>query len=454
MRERYNQFTIRKMIYLFLIPALVIVFLAGAKPVFAAQSASDALDAAFVEDEEDWTLDADDTDEGAASDAEVTTATGEAGRFIFDDSNLDASELATLDAQAQQLYDDYGIGIYFGEDNTDSDQGTITRAEAFYQENCEIQDGVMLFLTADEYYVYLSGRAQHIFTDEEIDQIWNVFVTDNTYYSEGIADYLSYMGQVMENHGLQVIPSERQKPLLVDDADLLSEWEEEDLLERLTSVSNKEQMDVAVVTVNSLDGKTPEAFADDYYDYNGYGQGADKDGVLLLISMEERDWHVTTTGFGITAVNDAAIELIEDRVVSHLSDGDYYGAFTSYCSTVDEVAEMARNGQPYTGGVSFTKAQIFGGGGVISVILGFLIGFAVTGVQKKNLKRVRRQHGATAYIYGDASHLSVSDDRFIRRNVVRTRIERDDDHRSGGGGGSTIHFGGSGTMHGGGGGKF
>lgn len=461
MRERNHHLTTRKFICPFLLIALVIVCMAGAKPVFAAQSASDALDAAFVEDEDDWTFDEEETQESAdtASDAEeaVTTAdtlSSDAGRFIFDDNNLDESQVAALDAQAQQLYDKYGIGIYFGEDNTDSDQDAITRAEAFYQENCAITDGVMLFLTSDEYYVYLSGRAEHIFTDEEIDQIWTVFVTDNTYYDEGISDYLSYMGQVMENHGLQVIPSERQKPLLVDDADLLSEWEEEDLLEQLTSVSNKEQMDVAVVTVNSLDGKTPEAYADDYYDYNGYGQGENNDGVLLLISMEERDWHVSTTGFGITAVNDAAIELIEERVVSHLSDGDYYGAFTSYCSTVDEVAEMARNGEPYTGGLSWSKKQIFGASGILSVILGFGIGMIATARQKKNLKRVRRQHGATAYIYGDASHLSVSDDRFIRRNVVRTRIPQDDDHRGGGGGGSTIHFGGSGTMHGGGGGKF
>lgn len=415
MRERSNHLAIRKIIYLFLLPALVIVFLAGTKPVFAAQSDS--------------------------------------GRFIFDDSNVDEEAVARLDAQAQKLYDDYGIGIYFGEDNSDSDEDAITRAQAFYQENCAIPDGALLFLTSDQYYVYLSGRAEHIFTEEEVDQIWNVFVTDNSYYEEGISDYLTYMGEVMESHGLQVIPSSRQKPLLVDDADLLSEWEEEDILERLTSVSTKEQMDVAVVTVNTLEGKTPEAFADDYYDYNGYGQGADKDGVLLLISMEDRDWHVSTTGFGITAVNDAAIELIEDRVVSHLSDGDYYGAFASYCSTVDEVAEMARNGEPYTGGLSWSKGQIFGASGILSVILGFGIGMIATARQKKNLKRVRKQHGANAYIYGDASHLDICEDRFIRRNVVRTRIEKDDDHR-GGGGGSTIHFGGSGTMHGGGGGKF
>lgn len=416
MKNQRHDCKILKILFAFLLPALLVGALFGAQPALAAESASDH------------------------------------GPFIFDVSGMDEEELSALEEQAEQLYQDYGLGIYFGEDREESDQDTISRAQEFYAQNCTIKDGVMLFLTPDEYYVYLSGRAQHIFTEEEIDKVWDVFVTDNNYYSEGIYDYLAYMGSVMESHGLQVIPSTRMLPLLVDNADLLTDWEESELLDELTRVSEKEMMDVAVVTVNSIDGKSPEAYADDFYDYNGYGQGEEKDGVLLLISMEDRDWHVTTTGFGITAVNDAAIELIEDRVVSQLSSGDYYGAFSTYCSTVDEVAEMARNGEPYTGSISLSKTQVFGGAGVISVIFGFLIGFGATAAQKKKLKRVRKQHGAAAYIYGDASHLSVSDDRFITKNVTRTRIQNDDDDR--GGGGSSIHFGSSGTAHGGGGGKF
>ena len=39
-------------------------------------------------------------------------------------------------------------------------------------------------------------------------------------------------------------------------------------------------MRLAVVTVNSLEGKTAEAYADDYYDYNGYGYGENDDGLF------------------------------------------------------------------------------------------------------------------------------------------------------------------------------
>ena len=66
------------------------------------------------------------------------------------------------------------------------------------------------------------------------------------------------------------IPAERQKPLLVDDAGLLTTEESTALLEKLEEISQRQQNEVAIVTVNSLDGKTAQAYADDYDDYKWY----------------------------------------------------------------------------------------------------------------------------------------------------------------------------------------
>ena len=88
------------------------------------------------------------------------------------------------------------------------------------------------------------------------------------------------------------IPEERQKPLLVDNAGLLTEEESNALLNKLEDISQKYENEVGIVTVNSLEGKTAEAYADDYYDYNGYGYGENDDGLLLLISMGEREWAI------------------------------------------------------------------------------------------------------------------------------------------------------------------
>ena len=89
-------------------------------------------------------------------------------------------------------------------------------------------------------------------------------------------------------------------PLLVDNADLLTDIEESALLSKLANISSNQQMDIVIVTVNDLDGETPRDYADDFYDFNCYAE----DGALLLISMENSDWYISTSGYGITAVTD------------------------------------------------------------------------------------------------------------------------------------------------------
>ena len=55
-------------------------------------------------------------------------------------------------------------------------------------------------------------------------------------------------------------------PRLVDGASLLNPEEAEELLGKLDGISERQQMDIVVVTVNTLDGKTPQAYADDFFD--------------------------------------------------------------------------------------------------------------------------------------------------------------------------------------------
>ena len=52
------------------------------------------------------------------------------------------------------------------------------------------------------------------------------------------------------------IPEERQKPLLVDEAGLLTEEESSELLNKLEDISQRYENEVGIVTVNSLEGKT------------------------------------------------------------------------------------------------------------------------------------------------------------------------------------------------------
>ena len=119
------------------------------------------------------------------------------------------------------------------------------------------------------------------------------------------------------------IPQQRLLPRLIDQADLLTDLEEDALLTQLNEISERQQCDVAVVTVLSLEGKTSSAYADDFYDYNGYGMGNNDDGILLLISMQDRDWAITTHGFAITAFTDQGQKYMVDRFKNDLSIDGY-----------------------------------------------------------------------------------------------------------------------------------
>ena len=126
------------------------------------------------------------------------------------------------------------------------------------------------------------------------------------------------------------IPSAASPDLVVDDANLLSDVEESSLRSKLGEITKRLKCTVAVVTVNDLDGKTARAFADDYYDYNGYGCGEGYDGVLLLISMSDRDWYITTCGLCIDAISDYDRERLSDEFLSYLSSGAYAEAFNIF----------------------------------------------------------------------------------------------------------------------------
>lgn len=246
------------------------------------------------------------------------------------------------------------------------------------------------------------------------------------------------------------IPSERQLSLCEDYAGLLSESERSALNERFEKISEKYECEVAVVTVNSLDGKSPRNYADDFYDYNGYGWGTGDDGVLLLIAMDTRDWYITTYGFGAVAFTDYGIEVAGEKIVPYMSNGDWYGAFTAFADRAEYYFKLARDGEPYD--VDTREPMKASTIVLFSLVAGIIIGFISVTAMKNQLKSVTPNNSAREYIIKDSLKLSYENDRFLYRNVSRTA--RPKESSGSGGGGSSTHTSSSGRSHGGGGGKF
>jgi uncharacterized protein len=250
----------------------------------------------------------------------------------------------------------------------------------------------------------------------------------------------------------RTIPDARLLPRFVDDASLLALEDAATLLDQLDAISERHQFDLAIATVPSLGGQSPYDFADDFFDYNGYGMGATADGMLLVISMEERDWVISTHGFGIDAFTDAGQAHIMDEVLPHLSDGDYMGAFTRFAQLSDDFLVRAREGAPYDTG-NLPKRALTGNQHLIvvgaSLALALIGAFLALQIMKSSHKSVRAGVHADAYVRKGSFRLTASRDLFLYKQVSRRRRETESK-----GGGSSTRTSSSGRSHGGSSGKF
>ena len=135
-----------------------------------------------------------------------------------------------------------------------------------------------------------------------------------------------------------------------DSAEVLTEDEDNELEASLEELSVRQSFDVVIATIESLesvDYDSMEAYADDLYDFCQFGYGSEMDGVLLLVSIGDRKWHISTCGYGITAFTDAGIQYLGEQMTPFMADGDYAGAFRTFVQWSDTYIDAARAGHPY-----------------------------------------------------------------------------------------------------------
>ncbi len=210
--------------------------------------------------------------------------------------------------------------------------------------------------------------------------------------------------------------------LIDDGADLLTDEQEAKLTIYLRSLGEKLDISLVVVTVDSLGGKSPRSYADDYYDTYGFLP----DGALFLVSMEFRDWWVSTSG---KCEDEISSDKIEDAVVSHLSSGSYYAAFEAFGKSCEK---------------QMTPAYFLGA--VICIAIGVVVALIVTFTMRSQMKSVRPQHSAASYICPGSLHVTTSRDVYLYRTHTVTAKPKSSSSGS--------HTSSSGRSHGGGGGKF
>ncbi len=247
--------------------------------------------------------------------------------------------------------------------------------------------------------------------------------------------------------GAVIVNADDLYPRLTDEADVLTPAQEAEILEKLNEISSDEQVDIVICTVPSVGEYSVQEYADDLFEDRFYGIGSERSCILLMVSMEYSDWHITTSGYGITAVNDVGIDYIGEQIIPMMSEKRFADAFLEYASICDRFIDMARSGNPFDADdlpkEPFPAVRNF----VVCLLIGTIAAWIMTAKKKSQLITVRRQPEAKNYLKDGSLKIDESNDFFLYKTV--TKKEKPDSSGS-----STTHTTSSGTTVGGGGGKF
>ncbi|MBP5331109.1 MAG: TPM domain-containing protein [Lachnospiraceae bacterium] len=220
---------------------------------------------------------------------------------------------------------------------------------------------------------------------------------------------------------------------VTDNAGLLSSSQKSDLENALKNASSKGDMDVVIITTDSIPesydafgNDASEKYADDLYDSNGYS----KDGILLFICSTTRDYAISTKGRGIEVFNDSQLSSLENAILPYLKNNDYNGAFNEFA---DKVASA--------------KDFKFGMWAAIAAGIGALVGAIRSGSLKSQLKSVYSKDEAKDYIKKGSFVLNKKFDVPTYVTVERTLVKSSES-------GTSTHVSSSGETHGGTHGKF
>ena len=219
--------------------------------------------------------------------------------------------------------------------------------------------------------------------------------------------------------------------LLVDEPGLLDAEQFETLNCKLFDISQEHQCNVAVVVLRNLGNYDAQGYANQYFVSSQYGYEATNDGILLLVAMDQRSWALTRDGFGYDAFTDAGLQYISKHVREKLSDGDYYEAFNTYADLCDRFLKKAETGAAYDNGTLPRDLPSLSAWAVI-VGLGGVLGVGITLLMKMQLKTVRANPAAGAYIRDGSFHLERQEDVFLYSRVTRVKKPKDENRSSGG----------------------
>ena len=229
---------------------------------------------------------------------------------------------------------------------------------------------------------------------------------------------------------------------VVDEADLLTADEEKALDAKLAAVEQSHKVRILIGTMKSTDGTPLGKIANNVVDQIP----ADNGTIVLLLSMKERDWYISTDNKMRTRITDGkGIEYLSGEFLPDLKEGKYAAAFTAFAATTDEMLTYyEKEGEPYDPANALNLMALG-----IALACALILGGTIYYMLYEYESNVRSAAEADAYLNHDSFRLTRSEDDFLYTTVTRRTKEKKESSS-----GSNVSTSSRDSSHGGGGGKF
>ena len=402
---------------------------------------------------------------------------------------MDESFMQSLaDDTFQTLTDKYGVQVRL--DIVDGLEGNSIRdyAALFYDQYDYgyegTDDGVLLMLylyeddtglACEDFCILPGGRAETLLTTEQLDTLYTTVAStlNQTSMSGGLTEDQAACETTLLNYAAALdsalaaagaadsVPAAVPEPVpadtgeadarldhVTDTAGLLTDGQAADLESRAAQMSQQYGCGTYIVTVDDYedytDGSVRQCAEEIFTDYD-LGYGDSRDGVLLLMSMAERDYALIAHGdFGNAAFTDYGKDVLTDAFLDDFRYDNWYDGFSDYLDVSGDMMSAARSGNPvdvdnggydgYDGGSSGSRVTV--GSVCAIVIIALLVALIVSMALKKKMKSARTQVMAEEYVIPQGVVIDVREDSFSHRTEVREVIESKSK------GGTTVNLGG------------
>lgn len=218
---------------------------------------------------------------------------------------------------------------------------------------------------------------------------------------------------------------------VIDTAELLNYEEWERLETQAERITGRYDCGVYIVTVDDYEeygsGSVYDVTTQIYNNRdNGFGVGSERDGIILLLSMDHRDYALFVHGENAEyAFNSYGQKQLEEEFLDDFKDDDWYSGFSDYLETCGEYLARAEDGDPVHQGPTIYI--------LCSIGVSLFIAFIVCMIGKGKMNTVHQKVEASAYAAGSL-RLTDQRDQFTHTTETRRKIEKESRSERGGGG--------------------